>query len=99
MITVRIIAVTAVMLCINFPIFDHSLHFSVVVFIFVVLLLTSEKNKFNNGHKYIFHWNRLYPGDFYFDYNYKDNFKKVKTEKFEGYSHPKITLETYIRKI
>lgn len=47
---------------------------------------------------YIFKWNRLYPGDFFFEYDYEESFKKVKTEKFEGYSHPKITLEIYKRK-
>ena len=59
--------------------------------------ITFDINKVNT--LYIFNWNRLYPSDFYFDYDYKDNFKKVKTEKFEGSSHPKITLETYIRKV
>lgn len=59
--------------------------------------LTFDINQVNT--LYIFNWNRLYPSDFYFDYNYKDSFKKVITEKFEGYSHPKITLETYIRKV
>ena len=46
---------------------------------------------------YIFNWNRLYPSDVTFNYAL-DGFKKIKTEKFEGSSHPKITLETYIRK-
>ena len=46
---------------------------------------------------YIFNWNRLYPSDVTFNYAL-DGFKKIKTEKFEGNSHPKITLETYIRK-
>lgn len=46
---------------------------------------------------YIFNWNRLYPSDVTFNYTL-DGFKKIKTEKFEGSSHPKITLETYTRK-
>ncbi len=47
---------------------------------------------------YIFNWNRRYPSDVIFDYDIS-SFKRIKTEKFEGYSHPKITLETYIRKV
>lgn len=57
--------------------------------------LTFDINKVNT--LYIFNWNRLYPSDFKFNYDIS-SFKKVKTEKFEGYSHPKITLETYVRK-
>ena len=46
---------------------------------------------------YIFKWNERYPKDFSFEYDLS-NFKKQKTEKFEGYSHAKITLEVYARK-
>ncbi len=46
---------------------------------------------------YIFNWNRRYPSDVTFDYDLSA-FKKTKTEKFEGYSHPKISLEIYTRK-
>ena len=58
--------------------------------------LSFDINKVNT--LYIFKWNVLYPSDETFNYDLS-NFKKVKTEKFEGYSHPKITLETYVRKI
>ena len=47
---------------------------------------------------YLFQWNRDYPADVYFDYNLKEcGFKKVSSEKFEGSSHKKITLEIYRR--
>lgn len=47
---------------------------------------------------YLFQWNRDYPADVYFNYNLKEcGFKKVSSEKFEGSSHKKITLEIYRR--
>ena len=47
---------------------------------------------------YLFQWNRDYPADVYFDYNLKEcGFKKVSSEKFEGSSHKKFTLEIYRR--
>ena len=47
---------------------------------------------------YLFQWNRDYPADVYFNYNLKEcGFKKVSSEKFEGSSHKKITLEIYWR--
>ena len=47
------------------------------------------------GEVYLFKWNRNYPADFYFMYDLKMGFKKIKTEDFEGSSHKKITLEVY----
>lgn len=44
---------------------------------------------------YLFQWNRDYPADFYFTMDLKSDYKKVKTEDFEGSSHEKITLEIY----
>lgn len=45
---------------------------------------------------YLFHWNRDYPADVYFDHDLKAlGFRKVKTAHFEGSSHKKITLEIY----
>lgn len=47
---------------------------------------------------YLFQWNRNYPADFYFTYDLKTDFKKIKTEDFAGSSHKKITLEVYKKK-
>lgn len=45
----------------------------------------------------IYHWNREYPADFYFDLEL-ENWDLVSTEEFAGYSHEKITKEIYIRR-
>ncbi|MBQ2934023.1 MAG: ribonuclease Z [Clostridia bacterium] len=48
---------------------------------------------------YLFHWNRAYPADTFFEFDAKAlNFKKIQTKDFVGSSHKKITLEVYIRK-
>ena len=48
---------------------------------------------------YLFHWNRAYPSDTYFEFDAKaSGFKKIKTKEFVGSSHKKITLEVYVRK-
>ena len=44
----------------------------------------------------LFHWNRRYPADLYFDIPLKEHgWKVVKTEEFPGSSHDKITEEDY----
>lgn len=44
----------------------------------------------------LFHWNRRYPGDFYFDYSPMENSMKLtRTEEFVGSSHEKITMEVW----
>lgn len=46
----------------------------------------------------LFHWNRIYPSDLYFDINLKDNrWNLVLSDEFTGNSHDKITLEVYQR--
>ena len=47
---------------------------------------------------YLFQWNRDYPADVYFSIDLSADFKKVKSENFEGSSHKKITLEIYQRR-
>jgi hypothetical protein len=46
---------------------------------------------------YLFHWNRDYPADQYFQNEILHFFQKKKKEDFVGSSHKKITLEIYIR--
>ena len=46
---------------------------------------------------YVFRWNRDYPADTYFSLDLDSEFKKVKSEHFEGSSHKKITLDIYNR--
>lgn len=47
---------------------------------------------------YLFNWNRDYPADTYFEFEFKEsNFKRIKKEDFVGSSHKKITLEIYRR--
>lgn len=43
---------------------------------------------------FLFHWNRRYPADIFFDLP-MDQFSLVHTEEIKGYSHEKITLETW----
>ena len=45
---------------------------------------------------YLFRWNRKYPADLFFDLPL-DHFHMTGTEDFAGYSHDKITLETWKR--
>lgn len=45
----------------------------------------------------IYHWNRKYPADLYFDLELQ-NWDLISTEDFTGNSHEKITKEIYIRK-
>ncbi len=45
----------------------------------------------------LFHWNRDYPGDFYFDLDLADgNWRRIETEEFAGFSHEEITKEVYL---
>lgn len=45
---------------------------------------------------FLFHWNRVYPSDFYLDIDLKGNeWNLVLSDEFIGYSHDKITLEVY----
>ncbi len=46
----------------------------------------------------IYRWNRDYPADFYFDIDYKNDFKLVSSEEFKGNSHDVITKEIYEEK-
>lgn len=45
----------------------------------------------------LFHWNRRYPADLYFDLP-METFQKINTEDFTGYSHKKITMELWERR-
>lgn len=47
----------------------------------------------------IFRWNRDYPSDLKFDFDYLQRFELVSTEKFKGNSHDEITEEHYTKKI
>ena len=44
----------------------------------------------------LYHWNRNYPADTYFDLDLTD-WKITRTEEFPGFSHDKITEEVYCR--
>lgn len=45
---------------------------------------------------YVFHWNRKYPADVFFEFDLKANgFKREKKLEFAGSSHDKILLEIY----
>ena len=47
----------------------------------------------------IYHWNRVYPADLYFDIDLKtDKWELISTKEFRGKSHDKITKETYRHK-
>ena len=43
----------------------------------------------------VFRWNRRYPSTAFF--SFPAGMKKVSEEHFTGYSHEKITMETYVR--
>lgn len=46
----------------------------------------------------LFHWNRRYPADFFFDIDLASGgWKLSSVEDFPGYSHEKITMEVYTR--
>ncbi|MCC8067352.1 MAG: ribonuclease Z [Clostridiales bacterium] len=45
---------------------------------------------------FLFQWNRHYPADLYFDIDLS-KWKRIDMEEFAGFSHEKITLETYIK--
>ena len=46
----------------------------------------------------IYHWNRKYPTDMFFDIDLqKEGFKPISTDEFKGYSHDKITKEIFKR--
>lgn len=44
----------------------------------------------------LFKWNRIYPADLYFTVDMKE-WKQTGQKDFQGYSHEKITEETYTR--
>ena len=45
---------------------------------------------------YVFHWNRKYPADVFFEFDLKaKGFKREKKLEFAGSSHDKILLEIY----
>lgn len=44
----------------------------------------------------LYRWNRRYPGDFFFDLDL-GGWEMVSSADFEGYSHEKITKETYLK--
>ena len=47
----------------------------------------------------IYKWNRNYPADVFFTFDFKNNgFKKKSSTDFSGNSHEKITEEIYIKK-
>lgn len=47
----------------------------------------------------LYKWNRNYPADTFFEFDFKNNgFKKLKSTDFAGSSHKKITEEIYIKK-
>lgn len=46
----------------------------------------------------VFRWNRIYPGDRYFDLDLADGqWHKTETRDFPGKSHERITMEVYTR--
>jgi hypothetical protein len=44
----------------------------------------------------LYHWNRNYPADFYFNFDLTE-WKIISQEEFVGSSHEKITKEIYVR--
>lgn len=45
----------------------------------------------------LYHWNRAYPGDFFFDIDLNQGWQKVSSADFAGSSHDKITEEVYVK--
>ncbi len=46
----------------------------------------------------VYHWNRVYPADLYFDIPLQDHgWRCEETEEFTGTSHERITMEVYKR--
>lgn len=45
----------------------------------------------------VYLWNRRYPADTYLDMDLKNSWRMLSRVEFIGYSHKKITKETYIR--
>ncbi|ERT56651.1 MULTISPECIES: hypothetical protein [Megasphaera] len=45
----------------------------------------------------LFHWNRAYPGDVFFDLALASPWKRISVVDFAGSSHEKITEEVYVR--
>lgn len=45
----------------------------------------------------IFNWNRKYPADRFLDFRFS-GWRKVKKEDFEGYAHPKVTMDVWERR-
>ncbi len=46
----------------------------------------------------IYHWNRMYPADEFFDINLEENWAFLSEYEFEGSSHEKITRRIYTKK-
>lgn len=46
---------------------------------------------------YLFHWNRAYPADEFFDLPLSPGWRMTESEEFPGSSHEKITMEVYER--
>jgi hypothetical protein len=45
----------------------------------------------------LYHWNRAYPGDLYFDIDLKKGWTRISQRDFAGSSHDKITEEVYVK--
>jgi hypothetical protein len=45
----------------------------------------------------LYHWNRAYPGDFYFDIDVTKGWHCISSRDFTGSSHDKITEEVYVK--
>lgn len=45
----------------------------------------------------LYHWNRIYPADTFFDIDLSDGWVLAESESFSGKSHEEITKEVYIR--
>ena len=47
----------------------------------------------------IYKWNRIYPADMYFDIKVDEKYKLSSFKEIIGYSHEKITKETWIKNV
>jgi len=45
----------------------------------------------------LYRWNRAYPGDFFFDIDLNEGWRKISSTDFPGSSHEKITEEVYVK--